>query len=597
MRFDRTSGTSGTGLLVVVLSLVALIALVVVFSQQILLSISKINLYANTVAVFAAVLFPISLLGIIVYQIVRLIGERARRKPGAKLKTRLVLFFALIAILSAVPLSLLSMSFIDSAINFWLRAGIGEALDAGRRVALEYYSGMVANIEDFNRSRHLPEILRNMSRDPTGTWEDLSSLNSTISFVQVFSLEGDEKFFQGDSRGRIRQFQGFESSILQAVRSQSGVLSREERETATILRNVRVHRVLGENHYVVVGIVYERQFDEDAVRLTDSFETFTQLDRYRSMFQRVVFGFYFFFSLPILLIGIFISFLLTDNLVLPIVNLEEATRRVAEGDFSFRILTRTGDELSILANSFNRMIQELEISRKQLVHAEKVSAWQEIAQRLAHEIKNPLTPIKLSAQRLMRKYSENPEEFERILRPSVDAIVEEVDNLSKLLNEFGEFAKLPGPSLERFPLAKLITEVSSMYRNLSGKVNITVDALTPETHIWADYNQMKQVFANLFMNAYQAMADGGQIDVRADLVKKANSSYCRITVRDTGPGIEEEHRNKVFEPYFTTKEYGTGLGLAIVERIIFDHAGDIWFESARGGGTTFYIDLPMPEGM
>ena len=595
MRFHRTGGTTGVGLLVLVLILVVLIALIVIFSQQILLGISSSHLYANNVVVLAAVVFPLSLLGIIIYQILRLVRERAKRKPGVKLKTRLIAFFSIIALLASVPLSILSISFIEYAMNVWLRQGVGEALYAGRRLALDYYDGMIENLEHFNRSALFSRVLRDMGRDPDGVWESVGGVHPRISFLQVFDSQGAEQYFRGDPVGRISDFDTVRRSILQALKSQSGSLPREEKErqSVSILRNVREHRIGGNLYHVVVGTVYDSVFDEDALKLTESLETFTQLDRFQSLFRRVVVGFYFFFTLPILLIAIFISFLLTDNLILPIVNLEEATRRVAEGDFSFRILTRTGDELAVLANSFNKMIQELEVSRKKLVHAEKVSAWQEIAQRLAHEIKNPLTPIKLSAQRILRKHSENNPGFANVLASSVGAIIEEVDNLDKLLNEFGQFAKLPGPRPEWFSLKQLVDDVTSVYHTLSGEVTIGTDSIDPNMKIRADYNQMKQVFVNLFMNAYQAMSHGGEINVRADLVKKDNASYCRIQIRDGGNGIDEDHQDKVFDPYFTTKEQGTGLGLAIVERIVFDHNGNIWFESERGVGTTFYIDLPL----
>jgi len=239
------------------------------------------------------------------------------------------------------------------------------------------------------------------------------------------------------------------------------------------------------------------------------------------------------------------------------------------------------------------MISELEGSRKKLLQAEKISAWQEIAQRLAHEVKNPLTPIKLSAQRILKKYKSDPESLKGVLEPAVSSIVDEVDNLNKLLVEFSEFTRLPNPHSEPVDMRQLIQEVIQVYENLSSRVTFGCRFVNDSATIKVDRKQMKQVFANLFKNAIQAMPDGGELSVITDLVKKDDSPYFRVQVRDTGTGIEEEFKDNIFEPYFTTKKDGSGLGLSIVDRIIFDHNGSIWFETKKGRGTTFFIDLPM----
>jgi nitrogen fixation/metabolism regulation signal transduction histidine kinase len=287
-----------------------------------------------------------------------------------------------------------------------------------------------------------------------------------------------------------------------------------------------------------------------------------------------------------------VSLLLTERIISPIAHLEDATRRVAEGDFSFRILTRPRDELAALVDSFNGMIAELERSRRKLLQAERITAWQEIAQRLAHEIRNPLTPIKLSAQRLLKKHGEHTTDFEKVLEAAVGSIITEVDNLERMLREFGNFAKLPVPMPVHVPLRGLLEEVGAVYRHLSATVRIDLAEVPEVLAVSADRDQLKRVFANLFTNAIQAMPEGGTLTIRADAVKKAQKGYCRIAVRDTGVGIPEADIERIFDPYFTTKKGGTGLGLAIVRRIVFDHGGNVWAESDGSRGTTFFIDLP-----
>jgi two-component system nitrogen regulation sensor histidine kinase NtrY len=594
------SSTTSVGLLVLVLIFILLIALIVVFSHQILINLAQVDAQANIVAYVVAIAFPLILLGLIVFQIVRLIRERATGKPGSRLKSRLIVFFIFIALLSSIPQALLSVNFVNSAINFWLEARIGEALRGGLSISLEYYRGTVENLRTFNSSSLMSFILEDLNRNPERLWKNVRTVNSDVQFIQVFDAEGSELLFRGEPRGRLRSLGAFDAG--------TGDLPKEDREDASILRNAAVYELDGGQYTVVVGRLMPEGFDSKASSLTESLEIFSQLNRYKRLFRLVLIFFYFFFSLPIFLLSILVSFLLTEEIIRPIVNLEDATRRVADGDFSFRILSRSADELSHLVGSFNRMVSELSHSREKLKQSEKISAWQEIAQRLAHEIKNPLTPIKLSAQRILKKYSADLEaaagspagggpskagEFQKVLQASISSIVREVDSLNDLLVEFREFARLPMPRLQSIHLREPVEEVAQMYRNLSTEVIIDSSHISEDSVIRADPGQIKQVLANLIRNAVQAMPEGGELSIRSAVVNKGDRRFCRIWIKDSGAGIPEEIRGRVFEPYFTSKADGAGLGLAIVERIVFDHDGNIWFETQEDVGTTFIIDLPL----
>ncbi len=620
----RAAAATPVALLVLVLIFAVFITLIIVFSQQLIYNLSQVDFSAHFLIVLVAIAFPLILLGVIVFQITRLIRDRARRLPGARFKTRLLFFFGLIALFSSIPQAMLSITFINSTIDFWLAARIGEALKGGLEISLDYYQDKLETLSAFGRNSLLPYLLRDALQNPEAAWKNIQGVNARIDFIQVFDNSGRELLFQGKPEGRIADLgliQGTDGALASGGGIPGGMLPKEDREGLSVMRYLTQSRISGQVVHVVSGIVLPPSFDANARRITESTQAFNQLGRYRELFRLVILVFYFFFSLPIFLLTILVSFLLADEIIQPIVNLEEATRRVAEGDFSFRILARSNDELSVLVSSFNRMVAELSSSRRKLVQAEKISAWQDIAQRLAHEIRNPLTPIKLSAQRILRKFQSNREEFERVLEPAISAIIQEVENLNRLLVEFREFARLPGPQPEETSLAELVAEVAAMYSPASPgggtraadgiaadggggageaweradgqAVVIDLSHIRSEIRLRVDRAQMKRVFANLFRNAQQAMPHGGEITVLADRVHKGGTDYCRIWVRDAGEGIDEAIRSKIFEPYFTTKKGGTGLGLAIVERVVFDHNGTIGFETRRGVGTTFIIDLPM----
>ncbi|GAG89085.1 unnamed protein product, partial [marine sediment metagenome] len=327
----------------------------------------------------------------------------------------------------------------------------------------------VETLRNFGASYHLRTLLQGMERNPDRVWSNIKELNSDIDFIEVFDHLGQEVFFRGSVEGRVTEFG--------TIQSFNGSLPKVDREGFSILRHLSRHRIDGEDYAVLSGIVLSAGFASQVRSITESLETFNQLGRYKDLFKRVIVVFYFLFSFPVFLLSILVSFLLADEIIRPIVNLEEATRRVAEGDFTVRILSRSNDELSVLVSSFNRMVGELSGSRKKLLQSEKISAWQEIAQRLAHEIKNPLTPIKLSAQRILKKYNRNKDEFDRILVPAITAIIEEVENLDKMLIEFREFTRLPLPTPERLNLKSLVKEVTAMYRQLSRGVRVDISGI------------------------------------------------------------------------------------------------------------------------
>ena len=594
MRRPGTARGSGSGsyssLLSVVLLYVLLMALVLVFSDQVLGSLQDSAEPVASVLFVATVALPVFLAVLVLANVVRLLRDRALGKPGISFKIRLLLFFSVLVILSAVPQAVLSANFIRTMLDTWYSDETGEALRSGQRLALDYYGRTVDDLEDFASGGLYRQVAGQADRVPGQVWEDVQELNPRIDGMQVFTADTlEERFFEGPPQARLT-----EAEIL---RTESNTVSRDTSDGRSFLR-IRSDVVgsTGENIVTVLTVMLPEAFDVAAEQLSRSLESFTQIEQLRGTLLGAVFLFYMVFATPILLLAVLVSFLLSDEIVRPLVNLEEATRRVAEGDFSFRILTRSSDDVGMLVQSFNQMVRELDRNRRKMIQTEKVAAWQEIAQRLAHEIKNPLTPIQLSAERLRRKYyGSTPERFEQVLESAVDTILREVDSLSALLSEFSNFSRLPAPQPSPVRISGLVEEVVSDY---SGEESADFDTsdIDPELEVPVDAAQIKQVFANLFKNAIEASDGPVHLVILSDLVKRGKSRYCRVQVRDDGPGITADDQSEVFNPYFTTKRHGTGLGLAVVERIIFDHKGQIWFESAPGDGTTFFIDLPLSDG-
>ena len=225
-----------------------------------------------------------------------------------------------------------------------------------------------------------------------------------------------------------------------------------------------------------------------------------------------------------------------------------------------------------------------------MIQTQKIAAWKEVAQGIAHEIKNPLTPIQLNTQRLKKKYYENKKSFNKIFEESIDIISQEVEGMKDLVNEFLRFARMPTPSLKPNSLHEIIDNVYTLYKNNNNNITIERNYDPNVTQAKIDAEQIRRIFINFFENSIDALEDNGKIEISTKIDFTANKIFIRFS--DDGAGIPNTDRDKLFLPHFTTKKRGTGLGLAIVNRIVADHGGTITVKNNRPHGTIFEIQIP-----
>jgi two-component system nitrogen regulation sensor histidine kinase NtrY len=293
-----------------------------------------------------------------------------------------------------------------------------------------------------------------------------------------------------------------------------------------------------------------------------------------------------------------IGFLMARRTTRRLSVLVRATRRVGEGDLTTQVHLDVRDEVRELADAFNEMVAELRENREKIGYLEKIGAWQEIARRLAHEIKNPLTPIQLAAQQLHSKYAGDDPKFRRLLDDAYDIISEEVDGLRRLVTAFSAFAKLPTVKPESVPLSNLIEDFVKSHVELIERCDWHVEPVKDDCLVMVDRMLFKHVLVNLVENAVQAAEQaklGRAVKVEVTVVPAITPNAAQLTVTDDGPGMNPETAARAFDPYYTTKEHGTGLGLAIVKKIILEHKGTIFVEPVEGGGTRFVLRIPRVE--
>ncbi|MDX9799853.1 MAG: ATP-binding protein [Spirochaetia bacterium] len=576
--------TSRAGLLSILFIYVFIIFLILFLSGQIMNDLSTEDVPSRLVILPFAAVLPFFLIANIAINVVKIIRDNRKKKPGVTFKIKLILFFTFVAFVSAVPQAILSINFIDTVMKSWLTRDHSGSVKGGLDIALEYYRERTASLEAVVDSPFFSYAARAIPSDPAKGWELFKESYPFLDSMQLIR-GGETLFFTGREKGKLP-----DEEISPGGK---GLLTRETADDVSILRVKGSFRGSGGSYTLVFSSFLPSGFDSKAEKLTSSYDVLVQLENYQTVFRLIIIAVLMFFSLPIFLLSIMISFRLSEEILHPIVQLEEATRRVAEGDFSFRLLARPGDNISVLVRSFNQMIKELEVSRKKNMQADKINAWKEIAKRMAHEIKNPLTPIKLSAERTLKRYNSQDPNFSKILNSSVRVIVTEVERLSRLLAEFSDFARMPPVMLTPSDPAEIIREVCDIFTSSSPGIVFNLQSVDAGAHVRIDREKIKQVLINLFTNAIDAMDSSGTVSIRTDTIVKENRKFYRIQIADSGKGIAGEIADQVFAPYFTTRENGTGLGLAIVERIIFDHNGSIWFETEKGVGSTFFIDLPF----
>jgi len=305
--------------------------------------------------------------------------------------------------------------------------------------------------------------------------------------------------------------------------------------------------------------------------------------------------------------GIFVAVLASlwfaARVTRPVVSLAEAARRVAAGDLGAKVEVESSDELGELAAAFNRMTEDLVQQKDRTLQAERVAAWRELARRLAHELKNPLFPLQVTVENLMRAKQKSPEMFEEVFHEGTATLLAEINNLKTIIGRFSEFSKMPQPQRRPTQVNDVVRSVLRVFHaqlrdsdrvtdrvtdKEKNKIAVRIELAEALPEISADPDLLHRALQNLVLNAIDAMPQGGELAIRT----RTLDDRIELSVSDTGSGLTQEECGRLFTPYYTTKQHGTGLGLAIVQSVVSDHGGKISVQSTKEKGTTFRIELP-----
>jgi len=541
---------------------------------------------------YIIIFLPLGTLNFLLHYLYRNRKIQLTGKLRSSLRYRLILAFLLVSIIPAMPIFLLTSSNVESIISVFFKLDLKGGMESAEEMLLyhenefakRFYDDIlknkneiiyyINNIENIKKDKFIKFINRWLDENA-----DAIYVYDNLTLVKIY----------GTNLLKTKQIENFRDSYIVAL------IGNMKYVVVKIPLNQNMNILLLKKIYKNYEI-YESKFRNVYSLLSKKEERFSEVIPYNLRLSLAI------LYLAMIVVAIIVAILLARQISHPIVSLAAATRKVTEGNLDIRIDEKSEGEIAILIQSFNSMTEELQTLRSRLLHSLRVAAWQEVARRLAHEIKNPLTPIQLSAERMLRKLEQNNiEDLKKAVRSGSNTIIEQVNVLKHLLEEFSNFTRLPSAKLELQNIVPLVKESTDLFKNIPDVI-IEVRAQDNLPKLYLDKNLFIGMMNNLLKNAVEAVKEKYKDNTKKGLVlvsittqKRMGKMFVILKVEDNGPGIPDELKEKIFEPYFSTKEgYGSGLGLALVERAVMEHNARILVLDSSLGGAEFRIIFQVP---
>ena len=499
------------------------------------------------------------------------------------LRTRLILAFIALAVIPCLALTLFVSERLTRSLALWERPGVELAVDSSVAAA-----------------RSAVRVLKDHLRDTVDGVAEGRPAPSGIEILRVYE--------RVDGRYMLREAEPSAVGLLIAPEAIEGALHSTrviERPEGYLLAVAALDSAA--NRVVVGGFALPPELFAQIAAARRGASFFDRLSPYLAISRRWIWISTLLMAGLVLASAVLVARLMAQSMTRPIAGLVKAMEQVGRGEPAPDLPVAGGPEMAYLVRSFNRMGSELDRSRRELRRAERLAAWQDVARKVAHEIKNPLTPIQLALHRLKRDFEPPPAsdrqvtaaaaaladgrpEAERVarIREALDAVLGEVDTLRHMAEEFSRLAKLPQPELRPMALAPLLGEVTELYR--SPEIRCTLEVAPELPPVDADPRLMRLVLVNLLKNAVEAIPEGGEIQVRGFLDANGGGAVV-LEVADTGPGIPPHLRDRLGEPTWSTKQGGSGLGIAIVSKVLADHGATFELTNRPEGGALARIML------
>ena len=356
-------------------------------------------------------------------------------------------------------------------------------------------------------------------------------------------------------------------------------------------RQVSGVALLADGRLILGGYQLDPEISAEIEALQQNLTMYRRLGVYTWLSQRSLWIFAVLWSLVLGIVSFVLAYVVSRSIAKPVVALRSGMERVSQGDLAHRVRPEGTSEVRFLGRSFNRMVEEIQTSRRALLRAERLAAWREVARAVAHEIRNPLTPIQFALQRLRDEARRGEPPRAEVIEENVEGILREVRSLQEFATSFSAVAQLPEPQFAKTNFESLIEDAAKLYRG-SSPIEFRVEVERPVPLAWADAGQIQRVIVNLIKNASEAMGGRGTITLRLRPASDSEGGGVLLEVEDDGPGMDPATLERSTHPGFTTKSSGSGLGLTLVQRIVEQHGGRFGLESSPGIGTRARIVIP-----
>ena len=530
--------------------------------------------------------------GLLLRKFLKIFQSFKAAKTGFRLQARIITTFSLVAIFPTILVASFSIFFFNYGMQSWFNQRMDALLEQSVNVANRYISEhkQLLKITASDIAKNLGPEHNKLLKEPRERFNGVMDAQADLSFldeVLIFrKTTGHIIARSGENKGIPTPI--FDLSIDLLEKAENGDVV----EVITDSYHIRfLTRFYGDD-YLIIGRLIDPQVLDYIDKTHGAVENYLKLKNQSSSIQIKFSIAFIIVALLLLFAAIAFGIILSSQIVRPIVSLVRATEKVKHGDLSVRV-TETehkDDEIGILSIAFNRMVQQIRHQQKDLIIAQRSAAWAEVAKRVAHEIKNPLTPIQLSADRLMSKFknqSDDPEVFAKY----VNTILRHIDDIRRIVAEFVNSTRLPNPVFEEGDIVLFLRELVDARSMINENYKYSFSTNIDNCKFTFDPNQMNQVVVNLLKNAEESLEGAKNGKINMDIV--VNLQYVIVEISDNGQGFDPELLNRISEPYLTTRTKGTGLGLSIVKKIVNDHAGNLEFLNSPDGGAVIRLIFDM----
>ena len=523
------------------------------------------NIYIGLSIIF--ILFLVYSLLSYIYPIVQRVGK----KKVNTFNNKFTLYFIIIALTPAVLLGILGFILITLGINDWFNDKVKNVIDNSVFVAESYLEEHKETIKGdiYQMSSDLNNASQSLKIDEKKLERALRTQAIVRSLPEAFILSESGDVKVGAFQNKTPLYSPTNESFKRADNGEMVIMSSTQVNKVYALMKL----INYENSYLFAG----RSMDANVISALNETRSakidYSILERNRNQISLIFFLIYIIITLILILVSTIIGIKIADRIVTPISSIIKASNNISKGSYKDKIY-KTNDyvELNRLADAFNKMSNDIVKQKNQLVIAKKYETWSDMSRKIAHEIKNPLTPIQLSSERLLKLIKSNQNNPE--IKDCIETITRQVDEIGHLVNEFSNFARLPEPKFEKIEINSLLKQIVNSF-NTYKNIKINTSLIKLEFLINADISQINRAFQNLILNAINSIEESkvekGIIDVKSYV---DDNKYI-VLILDNGIGLKHE-KDEILKPYFTTrkKSGGTGLGLSIVEKILFDHKAD-----------------------